>query len=109
MRFKSHLRTQNNKKDTQSSVLFVILLCAEKALHITSGYADERSSLGNDGENNWVLFSPKFSPQSKEYKKLTLVNVLDDYATGVGCVRTNYIDLSNKSHLRTQVRAIKKI
>ena len=36
--------------------------------------------LGNEGKNNWVLFLPKFSLRSKEYKKLSLDNALDDYA-----------------------------
>jgi hypothetical protein len=44
-------------KRTPNGILFVILLCAEKALHITSGYADERGSLGSNGENNSQLFS----------------------------------------------------
>ena len=46
-RFKSRLRTQNNKKDTQSSVLFVILLCAAADLPLgLLVMHDERGSLG---------------------------------------------------------------
>ena len=38
---------------------------------------------GKLDKNDWVSFLAKFSPQSKEYEKLSLDNASDDYATGV--------------------------
>ena len=49
------------------------------------------------------MFSPKLSPQSKEYKKTTLVGALDDYATGVARSDNSEMKTDNRERLSLHV------